>query len=96
MIFARAHTSAQDGCAEMLAAIRRGPGSPSTSDEQIEYLMQRRRHDQERPPAENYSLEHVRRRKKTADDRATHDTAAIATRTPIRLWSLATSAASTQ
>ena len=43
----------------MLAAVRRGPGSPPTNDEMIEYLIARKRHDQERPPAENYSFEHV-------------------------------------
>ena len=52
-------THRQDGCAEMLAAVRRGPGSPPTNDEMIEYLIARKRHDQERPPAENYSFEHV-------------------------------------
>ena len=51
--------SHNDGCAEMLAAIRRGPGSPPTNEELIEYLVARKRHDQERPPAEHYSLEHV-------------------------------------
>ena len=45
----------QDGCAEMLAAVRRGPGSPPTDEELIEYLISRRRHDQERPPVETGS-----------------------------------------
>ena len=43
----------------MLAAVRRGPGSPPTNDELIEYLIARKRHDQERPPTENYSFEHA-------------------------------------
>ena len=51
--------SHNDGCAEMLASVRRGPGSPPTDEEMIEYLIARKRHDQERPPVENYSFEHV-------------------------------------
>ena len=33
--------------------------SPPTTDEMIEYLLARKRRDQERPPYEHYSLEHV-------------------------------------
>ena len=51
--------SHNDGCAEMLAAVRRGPGSPPTDEEMIEYLIARKRHDQERPAFENYSFEHI-------------------------------------
>ena len=43
----------------MLAAIRRGPFAQPTEEEHIEYLLQRKRRDQERPAFENYSLEHV-------------------------------------
>ena len=50
----------QDGCAEMLATIRRGPGSPPTDDELIEYLITRKPHNQERPPAETGGVWHVR------------------------------------
>ena len=39
----------------MLAAVRRGPGSPPTDEELIEYLIARKRHDQERPPVETGS-----------------------------------------
>ena len=38
-----------DACPEMLAAIRRGPMSQPTDEEVIEYLLQRKRRDQERP-----------------------------------------------
>ena len=55
---------ALDSCAEMLAAVRRGPGSPPTDCELVEYLIQRKRHDQERPPVEHYSFEHVCWRRK--------------------------------
>ena len=51
--------TANDSSPEMLAAIRRGPFSEPTEEELIEYLLQRKRRDQERPPFENYSLEHV-------------------------------------
>lgn len=51
--------TANDSCPEMLAAIRRGPLAAPTSNELIEYLLTRKRRDQERPPFENYSLEHV-------------------------------------
>ena len=51
--------TANDSNPEMLAAIRRGPLSAPTSDEMIEYLLARKRRDQERPPYEHYSLEHV-------------------------------------
>jgi len=48
-----------DSCPEMLAAIRRGPMAQPTDEEMIEYLLQRKRRDQERPAFENHSLEHV-------------------------------------
>ena len=51
--------TANDSNPEMLAVIRRGPLSKPTSDEMIEYLLARKRRDQERPPYEHYSLEHV-------------------------------------
>ena len=51
--------TANDGCAEMLALIRRGPFAKPTNEEHIEYLLQRKRRDQERPAFENHSLEHV-------------------------------------
>ena len=51
--------TANDTCPEMLAAIRRGPLAKPTNDELIEYLLARKRRDQERPPYEHYSLEHV-------------------------------------
>ena len=50
----------------MLAVIRRGPGSPPTDYELVEYLIQRKRHDQERPAVEHYSFEHVSRRRKSS------------------------------
>ena len=43
----------------MLAAIRRGPLAKPTDEEFIEYLLQKKNKDQERPCFENYSLEHV-------------------------------------
>jgi hypothetical protein len=43
----------------MLAAIRRGPFAAPTDDEMIEYLITRKRRDQERPRFEHFSLEHV-------------------------------------
>ena len=55
-----ARISHNDGCAEMLAAIRRGPGAKPTNEEYIEYLLQRKRHDQVRPPFEHHSFEHDR------------------------------------
>ena len=48
-----------DSCPEMLASIRRGPMAQPTDEEMIEYLLQRKRRDQERPAFENHSLEHV-------------------------------------
>ena len=51
--------TANDTCPEMLACIRRGPLAKPTCDELIEYLLARKRRDQERPPYEHYSLEHV-------------------------------------
>ena len=51
--------TANDCSPEMLAAIRRGPFAQPTEEEHIEYLLQRKRRDQERPSFENYSLEHV-------------------------------------
>ena len=48
----------QDGCAEMLASIRRGPGAAPTDEDKIDYLMHRRPHAQERPAFEHYSFEH--------------------------------------
>jgi hypothetical protein len=66
----------------MLAAVRRGPGSVPTEDEKIEYLMQRKRHDQVRPQVHNFSLEHVSGRSKTQMRRAR---CAIATALSTRL-----------
>ena len=51
--------TANDSSPEMLAAIRRGPCAAPTEEEHIEYLLQRKRRDQERPAFENHSLEHV-------------------------------------
>ena len=51
--------TANDSSPEMLAAIRRGPFAAPTDEELIEYLLQRKRRDQERPAFEHYSLEHV-------------------------------------
>ena len=51
--------TANDSSPEMLASIRRGPFAQPTNEEMIEYLLQRKRRDQERPAFENYSLEHV-------------------------------------
>ena len=51
--------TANDSSPEMLAAVRRGPLAAPTAEENIEYLLTRKRRDQERPPCENYSLEHV-------------------------------------
>lgn len=51
--------TANDSSPEMLAAIRRGPFAQPTEEECIEYMLQRKRRDQERPAFENYSLEHV-------------------------------------
>ena len=51
--------TANDSCPEMLAAIRRGPLAAPTAEENIEYLLTRKRRDQERPPFENHSFEHV-------------------------------------
>ena len=44
---------------EMLANIRRGPFSPPTETEQVEYLLTRVRSDRQRGDFENYGLEHV-------------------------------------
>ena len=43
----------------MLASIRRGPFAKPTDVEFIEYMLQKKPKDQERPCFENYSLEHV-------------------------------------
>ena len=51
--------TANDSSPEMLAAVRRGPLSAPEGDEHIEYLLARKRRDQERPPAEHFCLEHV-------------------------------------
>jgi hypothetical protein len=51
--------TANDSSPEMLAAIRRGPFATPTEEEMFEYLLTRKRRDQERPPFENFSLEHV-------------------------------------
>ena len=51
--------SHNDGCAEQLAAIRRGPGAYPEEEEYIEYLLSRKRRSQERPPCEFYAFEHV-------------------------------------
>ena len=44
---------------EMLANIRRGPFSPPTETEQIEYLLTRVRTDRPKSDFENYGMEHV-------------------------------------
>ena len=51
--------TANDSSPEMLACVRRGPLASPTDEERIEYLLARKRRDQERPPTEHYSLEHV-------------------------------------
>eukprot|EP00973_Karenia_brevis_P001467 199097-Karenia_brevis.AAC.1 len=51
--------TANDSSSEMLAAIRRGPFAAPTQEELVEYLLTRKRRDQERPAFENHSLEHV-------------------------------------
>ena len=51
--------TANDSSPEMLAAIRRGPFAEPTDEEFVEYLLTRKRRDQERPAFENHSLEHV-------------------------------------
>ena len=51
--------SHNDKSPEMLAAVRRGPFSPPTDEEMIEYLLSRKRRDQDRPAFEHYSAEHV-------------------------------------
>ena len=51
--------TANDSSPEMLAAIRRGPFAQPTQEEMIEYLLQRKRRDQERPSFENHAYEHV-------------------------------------
>ena len=51
--------TANDSSPEMLAAIRRGPFAEPRDDEFVEYLLARKRRDQERPAFENHSLEHV-------------------------------------
>ena len=48
-----------DNCPEMLAAVRRGPLAPPHDEEFIEYLLTRRKRDEQRPAVEHYSLEHV-------------------------------------
>ena len=56
MGFRKVTVTANDSSPEMLAAIRRGPFAEPSEEELIEYLLQRKRRDQERPPFENYSL----------------------------------------
>jgi hypothetical protein len=51
--------SHNDNCAEMLAAVRRGPLAPPKEEEFIEYLLMRKKRDKQRPAVEHYSLEHV-------------------------------------
>lgn len=51
--------TANDSSPEMLAAIRRGPFAEPSDEEFVEYLLTRKRRDQERPAFENHSLEHV-------------------------------------
>ena len=51
--------SHNDSSPEMLAAVRRGPCSPPTDEEMIEYLLTRKRKDQDRPTFEHFSAEHV-------------------------------------
>ena len=56
---AMATVTHNDSSPEMLAAVRRGPFSPPTATERIEYLITRKRRTEARPDFENYSLEHV-------------------------------------
>ena len=51
--------SHNDNCAEMLAAIRRGPFATPTEEERIEYLLTRVRKTERRPAFEKFALEHV-------------------------------------
>ncbi len=51
--------SHNDNCAEMLAAIRRGPFARPTEEERIEYLLTRIPRAEKRPAFEKYALEHV-------------------------------------
>ena len=51
--------SHNDKSPEMLAAVRRGPFSTPTDEEMIEYLLTRKRRNQDRPPFEHFSAEHV-------------------------------------
>ena len=44
---------------EMLANIRRGPFSPPTPEEHVEYLFTRVRSGRQRSEFENYGMEHV-------------------------------------
>ena len=50
--------SHNDGCADLLATVRRGVGARPTEEEYIEYLLARKKRSQERPPTEYYALEH--------------------------------------
>ena len=52
---------------ETLFAVRSSVFRLTFSEELIEYLIARKRHDQERPPAENYSFEHACGWEKSAD-----------------------------
>lgn len=51
--------SHNDNCAEMLAAVSRGPLAPPKEEEFIEYLLMRKTRVKQRPAVEHYSLEHV-------------------------------------
>ena len=48
-----------DLCGEMLASVRRGPFSPPTETEQVEYLFQRVASSTKRPRFDEHGLEHV-------------------------------------
>ena len=48
-----------DSSPEMLASIRRGHFAQPTDEERIEYLLQRKPRDRERPACEKHSYEHV-------------------------------------
>ena len=51
--------SHNDSSPEMLAAVRRAPCSSPTNEEMLEYLLTRKRRDQDRPAFEHFSAEHV-------------------------------------
>jgi hypothetical protein len=51
--------TANDSAPEMLASIRRGPFAEPTAEECLEYLLDTKKRDQERPRFEHHSVEHV-------------------------------------